>query len=166
MFPPVSCPRPTVPCPGETGAVPGRFREPGKLASSLFPNAHKHTKYAIDAKDGERCLKAESDGSASALVYKGEFNVYEFPTVKWRWKVDNVYQKGDPEKKSGDDYPIRIQIVFKYEPEKAGRVQRIEYGLVKKMYGEYPPQSTLSYVWASREDQKAIIAAPFQIASG
>ena len=127
----------------------------------FFPNAHKHTKYAIDAKDGERCLKAESDGSASALVYKGEFNVYEFPTVKWRWKVDNVYQKGDPEKKSGDDYPIRIQIVFKYEPEKAGRVQKIEYGLVKKMYGEYPPQSTLSYVWASREDQKAIMASPF-----
>jgi hypothetical protein len=117
--------------------------------------------YGIDGKDGERCLRAESNGSASALVYKGEFNVYEFPSVRWRWKVDNVYQKGDPGKKSGDDYPIRLQVVFKYDPENAGRIQRMEYSLAKKVYGEYPPQSTLSYVWASREDQKTIMASPF-----
>jgi hypothetical protein len=127
----------------------------------LPPNAHKHTMYSIDAKDGDRCLKAESNGSASALIYKGEFNVYEFPCVKWRWKVDNVYQKGDPEKKSGDDYPIRIQIVFKHDPEKAGRLKRIEYDLARKIYGEYPPQSTLSYVWASRKEQKTIMPSPF-----
>ena len=127
----------------------------------FFPRVQKHTVYGIDVKDGERCLKAESNGSASALVYKGEFNVYEFPRVRWRWKVDNVYQKGDPEKKSGDDYPIRIQIVFKHDPEKAGRLKRIEYDLAKKIYGEYPPQSTLSYVWASREEQKSIMTSPF-----
>ncbi len=127
----------------------------------FFPHVPKHTTYGIDAKGGECCLKAESNGGASALVYKGEFNAYEFPWVRWRWKVENVYQKGDPEKRSGDDYPIRVQIVFKYDPEKAGRLKRLEYGLAKKIYGEYPPQSTLSYVWASREDQKAIMASPF-----
>ena len=127
----------------------------------FFPNVRKHTMYAIDAKEGECCLKAESNGAASALVYKGEFNAYEFPWVRWRWKVENVYQKGDPEKRSGDDYPIRVQIVFKYDPEKAGRLKRMEYALARKIYGEYPPQSTLSYVWANREDQKAIMASPF-----
>ena len=94
----------------------------------FFPNVHKHTMYGIDAKDGERCLKTQSDGSASALVYKGEFNPYEFPRVRWRWKVDNLYQRGDPEKKSGDDYPIRLQIVFKYDPEKAGRLKKNRIG--------------------------------------
>jgi hypothetical protein len=127
----------------------------------FFPNVRKHTTYAIYAKDGERCLKTESDGSASALVYKGEFNPYEFPRVRWRWKVDNLYRKGDPEKQSGDDYPIRLQIVFKYDPEKAGRLKKMEWGLARKFYGEYPPESTLSYVWANREDQKAIMASPF-----
>lgn len=127
----------------------------------LFPKARRHTVYGIEAKDGECCLKAESNGSASALVYRSEFNVYKFPRARWRWKVDNVYEKGDPGKKSGDDYPIRVQIVFKYDPEKAGRVKKIEYNLAKKIYSEYPPQSTLSYVWASREDQKAIMTSPF-----
>ena len=137
------------------------FRSLENWRPLYFPNVRRHTVYVIDAKDGDSCLKAESNGSASALVYKGEFNVYEFPSVRWLWKVENVYQKGDPEKKSGDDYPIRVQVVFKYDPERAGRLMRIEYTLAKKVYGEYPPQSTLSYVWASREDQKAIMASPF-----
>jgi hypothetical protein len=127
----------------------------------FFPNVHKHTTYDIDGKDGERYLRAESNGSASALVYREEFNVYDFPCVRWRWKADNVYQKGDPGRKSGDDYPIRVQIVFKYDPEKAERLKRIEYGLAKKIYGEYPPHSTLSYVWANHEGQKRIITSPF-----
>ncbi len=132
----------------------------------LFPNVPKHTMYSIDAADGERCLKTESDGSASALAYKGEFNPYEFPRVRWLWRVDNLYRKGDPEKRSGDDYPIRLQIVFKYEPDKAGGLKKLEWGLARKFYGEYPPQSTLSYVWASREDQKTIMRAPFHRALG
>ena len=52
--------------------------------------------------------------------------------------MENVYQKGDPRKKSGDDYPIRIQIVFKYDPEKAGRVKRIEFALAKKAIASIP----------------------------
>jgi len=127
----------------------------------FFPNIPRHTTYTVESKDGYCYLKAESDDSASALVYKGEFDVYEFPKVRWCWKVDNVYQKGDPGKKSGDDYPVRVQIVFKYDPQKAGRLKRIEYGLVKKAYGEYPPMSTLSYVWASRDDQRRIMTSPF-----
>jgi hypothetical protein len=29
------------------------------------------------------------------------------------------------------------------------------------MYGEYPPQSSLNYVWASKEDQGSIIVSPY-----
>jgi len=126
-----------------------------------LPQVHRHTTYTIESKEGDRCLKTESNASASALVYKGEFDVYEYPKARWCWRVDNVYQKGDPGKKSGDDYPIRIQIVFKYDPEKATRVKRIEYALAKKAYGEYPPAASLSYVWASRQDQKTIMTSPF-----
>jgi len=126
-----------------------------------LPRVERHTSYTIESKEGDHWLKAESNASASALVYRGEFDPYEYPRARWCWRVDNVYQKGDPGKKSGDDYPIRIQIVFKYEPEKASRLRRIEFALAKKAYGEYPPASTLCYVWASRQDQKTIMASPF-----
>ena len=126
-----------------------------------FPHVQRHTSYTAESKDGDRCLKAESNASASALVYRGEFDPYDYPIVRWCWRADNVYQKGEPRKKSGDDYPIRIQIVFKYDPEKAGKLKKLEYALAKKMYGEYPPAFTLSYVWASRQDQKTITTSPF-----
>ena len=126
-----------------------------------FPRVQRHTTYTIESKDGDRYLKAESNASASALVYRGEFDPYEYPRARWCWRADNVYQKGEPGKKSGDDYPIRVQIVFKYDPGKADRLKRIEYALAKKACGEYPPAATLSYVWASRQDQKTIMASPF-----
>jgi hypothetical protein len=126
-----------------------------------FPNISRHTSYSIESRDGDHYLKAESNASASALLYKGEFDVYEFPKVRWCWKVENVYQRGDPGKKSGDDYPLRVQVVFKYDPEKVGKLKQIEFGLVKKAYGEYPPMRTLSYVWASRESQKTVMTSPF-----
>ena len=150
-------------CHGQEGRVLFRddFASLRNWRPLYFHNMDRHTTYTIESRDGDHYLKAASDASASALVYKGEFDVYEFPKVRWCWKVDNVYRKGDPGKKSGDDYPLRIQIIFKYDPEKAGRLKRVEYGLAKKIYGEYPPISTLSYVWASRENQKSVMTSPF-----
>ncbi len=37
----------------------------------------------------------------------------------------------------------------------------MEWGLARRIYGEYPPESTLSYVWASRDDQRTMMASPF-----
>jgi len=126
-----------------------------------FPKIKKHTVYTIQ-KDGERhYLKAESNASASAIVYKDSFNVNDHPRVQWRWKVNNVYVKGDARIKSGDDYPLRVYVMFEYDPDKAGTFEKMKYGIAKKMYGEYPPQSSLSYVWASKEEPESIIVSPY-----
>lgn len=126
-----------------------------------FPKIARHTFYFIEKNGGRSYLKAESNASASALIYKQEFNVLEFPKMHWRWKVDNVYKGTNPELKSGDDYPIRVYIIFKYDSKSASNFEQIKYGLLKKLYGEYPPYSTLSYVWASNDSQKTIITSPY-----
>ena len=122
-----------------------------------FPKIEKHSSYAIESNNSESYLKAESDASASAILYKKEFNVYEYPRVRWRWKAKNVYQNGDAKTKSGDDYPLRIYIVFKYDPEKAGFMEKLEYNAAKLIYGEYPPHSSLNYIWANKEYKERII---------
>jgi len=53
-------------------------------------------------------LKSDSRASASGIVFKHSFGVYEYPRVTWRWKAENVYEKGNATSKSGDDYPIRV----------------------------------------------------------
>jgi hypothetical protein len=147
----------------ETGTVLFReeFADLGNWEPFLFPKIKKHTVYAIAQEEGRHYLKAESDASASAIVYKSSFNVFDFPKARWRWKVSNIYAKGDARTKAGDDYPLRVYVMFEYDPEKAGAFERMKYGIAKSLYGAYPPHSSLSYVWASREEPDRIIESPY-----
>lgn len=126
-----------------------------------FPKIKEHTKYSIERDGDEGYLKAESKASASGIIFKEEFNVFEYPKVRWRWKVSNVFIKGDAKKKSGDDYPLRVYIIFKYNPETASFGQKVKYGFAKAVYGEYPPHSSINYIWANRQHKDGIIANPY-----
>jgi hypothetical protein len=130
----------------------------------LFPKIPRHTVYTIESEDERHYLKAESNASSSGLIYKSEFDVYRYPNIRWRWKVDNVYSGKDANRvnrKRGDDYPIRVYIIFKYEPERASPLEKITYGAAKRRYGEYPPHSALNYVWASNINSEAIMTNPY-----
>ena len=127
-----------------------------------FPKIERHSEYVINLETaGNRILTARSKASASGIVFKGSFNPYRHPVLRWRWKVDNVYSKADPRTKEGDDYPLRVYVIFEYDPDKAGLAQRITFGLAKKLYGEYPPLASLSYVWASQDMEASFFDNPF-----
>jgi hypothetical protein len=123
----------------------------------FFSKIKSHTKYSVEKDKDGTFLKAESNASASGIVFNKEFNVYDYPKARWMWKVSNVYKNGDARKKAGDDYPVRIYIIFKYDPETSSLSKRIIYSITKKIYGEYPPHSSLNYIWANREHPSRII---------
>jgi len=137
------------------------FNDLEKWRPLYFPKIKQHSTYSIYQDGADHVLKAESNSSASGIVYQKEFNVHEYPKARWRWKVSNVYAKGDEKSKAGDDYPIRIYIIFKYDPDAASFGQRIKYGLAKTIYGEYPPHSSLNYIWANKKHAERIITNPF-----
>ena len=58
--------------------------------------------------------------------------MYEYLRIRWQWKITNVYAKGNARTKSGDDYPIRIYVMFEYDPDNAGLLDRMKYGLAKR----------------------------------
>jgi hypothetical protein len=137
------------------------FNTLANWAPFYYPKIKKHSVYTIVDDGGHQCLKAESHASASALVYRKTFNVYEYRNVKWRWKVDRVYKKGKTCSKAGDDYPIRVYVLFEYDPDKAGFFERLKFNLAKSIYGYYPPQSSLTYVWANKEQPETIVTSPY-----
>jgi hypothetical protein len=126
-----------------------------------FPKIKEHTLYSVEFQGRESVLRAESRASASAIVYRSPFNVYDYPRLRWKWKVENVYVKGNARTKEGDDYPLRIYVLFEYDPEKASTYDKAKYGLAKAFYGEYPPHSALNYIWASREDEGGILTSTY-----
>jgi hypothetical protein len=137
------------------------FHDLNNWSPLYFPNVDRHTQYSVVTKGSESYLRAESHASASALIFATDINVYDYPILRWRWKVDNVYRKGDAHFKAGDDYPMRIYIVFKEDPDKTGQLEIIENSIHRLISGEDLPHSSLDYVWASREQPENIITSPY-----
>lgn len=126
-----------------------------------FPKIKAHSTYTLVPEGGKSVLKAESHASASAIVYYRTFNIYENPCLRWRWKVTELSNRGNPKEKSGDDYPIRVYVLFQYEPASASLGERLTYNAAKIIYGKYPPQSTLNYVWTGANISERFITSPY-----
>ncbi|MCK5347452.1 MAG: DUF3047 domain-containing protein, partial [Candidatus Heimdallarchaeota archaeon] len=71
------------------------------------------------------------------------------------------YRNGNAKTKEGDDYPIRIYVIFKYDPKRAGFFEKLKYNSAKLVYGEYPPHSALNYIWANKEHKERIITSAY-----
>jgi hypothetical protein len=137
------------------------FRDLGNWEPLTFPKIERHTAYSAATEGGRSFLKAESRASASAIVLKKTFDVRSYPILRWRWKVDNVYRNATGTEKEGDDYPIRIYVMFAYDPRQADLMEKVRYAAIKALYGKYPPHSSLNYVWASDPRAGDVIVSPF-----
>lgn len=126
-----------------------------------FPKIKTHSKYTLVSEGGKTILKAESRASASAIVYRRTFNIYENPRINWRWKVTQLSDIGNPKEKAGDDYPIRVYVMFQYDPARASLGERLIYNAAKVIYGKYPPHSTLNYVWTGTKIPERFVISPY-----
>jgi len=126
-----------------------------------FPKIKAHSKYSLVREGGKSVLKAESRASASALVCQRTFNIYEYPRIRWRWKVTQLSDRGNPREKTGDDYPIRVYVMFPYDPARATLGERLVYNAAKVIYGKHPPHSTLNYVWTGHDLPERILPSPY-----
>jgi len=105
----------------------------------LFPRIKKHSRYSIVREGDDSFLLAVSQASASGLSLRETFSIYDYPRIRWRWKAMGTYEKGNAAIKSGDDYLLRIYVVFPYDPAKVGFGEKIKYNAARIIYGEEPP---------------------------
>ena len=122
-----------------------------------FEKIKKHSTYEVK----DSVLIAKSDASASGIIFKKTYDIYKYPILTFKWKINNTYKKGDATTKDGDDYPIRIYIMFQYNPDKASFFDSVKYGLAKSIYGKYPPHSALNYIWANKKQKERIITSAY-----
>ena len=123
---------------------------PPQWVPLTFRNIEAHTRYGLVEDAGITVLKAESAKSASGLIRRFEdrsIELKDYPILKWRWKIGNLIKGADIASKEGDDYPARVYVTFHYDPARAGAGMRMQYGLAKSLYGEYPPHAGINYVW-------------------
>jgi hypothetical protein len=130
-----------------------------------FPDIERNTTYRLRESDesaaGGSVLVAEADASASGLIHRRTFDVYETPYVEWRWRTEGTVPGGDAATKEGDDYACRIYIVFPYDPDEVGFGERMKYRTAKLLYGEFPPLASLNYIWANTDHLREVIPNAF-----
>jgi len=101
-----------------------------------------NTQYTIDNSDGVELIMGETEGQASVLYRQEYVNLQQTPTLRWEWKISNVYNGANERSRAGDDYPARVYVVVKT--------------------GTLPWQTrTINYVWSTREPVDANWRNPF-----
>lgn len=100
-----------------------------------------HTVYTVVSEGAGRVLRAQSQNAASGLIFKKEYDLKRYPRLAWRWKVDNILQKGDERSKAGDDYAARVYVIFPH--------------------WFAPKTRSINYIWANRLPQGEFVPNPF-----
>lgn len=99
------------------------------------------TRYSVVTEVNYHVLKAESNASASALIFRYKYDLKDFPILSWKWKVENTIKKGDEAKKVGDDYAARVYVIFPHW---------------------LPPLTkSINYIWANKLPKGQYVPNPF-----
>ncbi len=89
-----------------------------------------NTEYELTSDNGTRVLRGIANAEASLLYKEFEISLLETPRLSWHWKVENVFTGIDEQTRSGDDFPARVYVAYRY--------------------GRFPWQTyVINYVWAS-----------------
>ena len=123
-----------------------------------FRRIERYTDYSLVEEGGIVVVKAVSDQSASGLTRAISIDPVEYPVIQWRWKVNNVLQKGDVKSKDGDDYPARVYITFAFDPDRASFVDRLQHEAAQFIQGQDVPYRAISYIWGSNVPAGTMIA--------
>ncbi len=125
-----------------------------------FKKIERQTKYEV-VKDGSiSVVKAVSEASASGLTKAVTIDPHEYPIVRWRWKVENLLQKGNVTRKDGDDYPARLYITFAYEPDKVSFGRKLKYQAGRALFGDIPI-GALNYIWDGKSPVETVVDNAF-----
>jgi hypothetical protein len=146
---------------GKFSAAASEEDFPAGWEQLTFKKITRHTEYTLVKENGVIVVKAVSNASASGLIYRIKIDPRTYPIIKWRWKVTNTLKKGDVSKKMGDDYPARLYIAFEYDPKKLSFFERTQYTAIRLLYGEYPPNAAITYIWGSKAPRGTIVSNPY-----
>jgi len=135
--------------PGE--ALPSGW-EPWSLSKFKKP-----TQYQLVSYDGKTVIKASAQASASGLVHRLDVDPKLFPTLEWRWKVNELIASADNTKKHTEDSPVRVVVAFGGDIEKLPLGDRLFFDNMRALIGREMPYATLMYIWENRATKDSVI---------
>lgn len=146
---------------GNFSQYPTDDRLPDPWKPLLFDDIENHTTYKHVMEGSTSVIRAESSNSSSGLIRKITIDPTIHPTVSFSWKIQNTLETADLADKNKNDAPARVFISFAYDSEQVHWLEKLKFEASKAIYGEYPPITTLIYVWASHLQKGTITESPY-----
>lgn len=126
-----------------------------------FRGVARQTRYAVVREQDGWVVRAQSDAAAAGVYRYLDLDPRVYTIITWRWKIARLLERADPTRKAGDDYPARVYVAFRYEPEREGVWERTKFEFYRALYGDYPPGAVISYVWESRLPPETAYPSPY-----
>jgi hypothetical protein len=115
-----------------------------------LPKLLRHTRYEVATVDGVRALKMESDGGYANLLHPLKTDTTATPALHWRWRVDAHPAGADLTRKSGDDGPARVCVLFELPLDWLAAGDRLKVRLGRLLFDRDLPAASICYVWDAR----------------
>jgi Protein of unknown function (DUF3047) len=103
------------------------------------------------AKNGAHVLQADAANAASSLLAQVNVDPNLTPILHWRWRTASVLTGGDVLTKAGDDYPLRVYVVFDVPLTSLSFGARTKIRLARSLFGADVPVAALCYVWDAKQ---------------
>jgi Protein of unknown function (DUF3047) len=123
----------------------GELPRPWKIVT--LPKIKKHTRYSLVGDAETTVLRADAEASMASILHSVDLDPRQYPYLEWRWKISALLRKSDATKKDGDDFPLRVYVLFDYDIKKLSFGTRTKMRLAKALYGADIPAAALCYVW-------------------
>jgi hypothetical protein len=138
------------------------FSDTQAWSAFTFAKTEFKTVYKLE-RDAERgaIMHAIASKSASALKQPFEAPAEKLSALKWSWNIATLPTGGSTKQKETDDYAARVYVAFTYDPEKVSVFTRAQFGLIKAIYGRYPPSAALSYIVDPELPVGTIVNSPY-----
>jgi hypothetical protein len=105
------------------------------------------TRFSLTELDGSTVVQMDAADAGASLYRPVRVDPTRTPVLRWRWRVGNLIQGADLRRKSGDDLPVRLYVMFDYDLERLSLVDRAKILLARSVAGEAVPAAALCYVW-------------------
>lgn len=111
--------------------------------------------------DGMHAVRLHSDAALTFLQKTVNIDLKEYPTVSWKWMIENTLTGLNETTRAGDDHPIRIFFVFDPDESKQSwwfRLKRFLY--LDWAHGHPYGGGFTEYLWSSHLEMGEIINDP------
>jgi rSAM/selenodomain-associated transferase 2 len=103
-----------------------------------FHGVARQTRYAVSRDEEGWALHAQSDRAAAGVYRPLDLDPRVYTVITWRWKIERLLERLDPTRKAGDDYPARVYVAFRYEPEREGIWERTKFEFYRALLRRVP----------------------------